>query len=109
MPETHAKRYLIPTPIRRGYEFFPGWGLTEVALVLAGFLTGGVLFILCWLVGLSVPIRLIGLVVMLAIGAFLALPPPQGDPLYRRIAAGWRYQKRPHRYRYDWGRSDWDD
>lgn len=109
MAEAPAKRYLIPTPIRRGYEVFSGWGLIEVAVALAGFLAGSIWFLLGGLVGLSVALRLVGFVALLAIGAFLALPTPQGDPLYRRIVAGWQFTHAPHRYRYDWGRSDWDD
>ena len=108
MAENPTTRYLIPTPIRRGYEFFSGWGPMEVGVALAGFLAGEVWCLLGWVVGLSVALRLVGFVALLAMGSFLALPPPQGDPLYRRIVAGWRFAHVPHRYPYDWKRSDWE-
>ena len=109
MSDDSAKHYLIPAPIRRGYEFFPGWGLAEVAVTLAGFLAGVLLFLVIWLVGGSFPLRLIGFLLGGGIGAGLAIPPPNGEPLYRRIEASWRYRRQPRRYPYDWRRPDWDE
>lgn len=107
MQAGESKHYLIPAPIRRGYEFFPGWGIPEVVVTLAGLLAGVLLFLMVWLLGWPFPVRLMAFLLGGGIGAGLAMPPPHGDPLYRRIVASWRYRRQPRRYPYDWRRPDW--
>ncbi len=109
MADPSPPQYLIPAPIRRGYEFFPGWGMAEAAVTVAGLGAGAVLFAAASVLAAPVALRLVLFIFAGAIGVGLALPPPNGEPLYRRIAAGWRYRRQPHRYRYDWQQPDWDD
>lgn len=104
-------RYLIPKPIAKQYELFPGtgWGLTEAGIVGAGLGLGGLLFGLLTLLGVPVALRLVVAVVVAAIGAGLAVPPPLGEPAYRVAQRWWAYQHQPHRYLYDWTAADWPD
>ena len=103
-------RILVPKPITQKYELFPGsgWGLTEAGLIAGGLAGGFVLFGLSTLVGFPVPIRLVGAVMVAAVGAALAIPVPGQAPLYQLLLA-WRiYRQRPQRYLYDWSASDWE-
>jgi len=102
-------RYLIPKPITRQYELFPGWGLAEAGLVVASVMAGAVVFGLASLVGLPVGLRIVFPVALVAVGVGLAFPPPMGEPAYRVVQRWWAYQHQPHRYLYDWTASDWPD
>ncbi|MHB1957089.1 MAG: hypothetical protein ACYCOU_25515 [Sulfobacillus sp.] len=104
-------RYLIPKPISKKYELFPGsgWGLVEAGIVVAGLIAGALLFLFATLLGLPIIVRLVLAALTIAIGGALAFPPPQGEPAYQ-IVLRWRnYQRQPHRYVYDWTVSDWPD
>jgi len=99
-------RYLIPKPISQRYELFPGWGLAEAGLVLAGVAAGGLVFAGLSLVHGPVALRLIGLALPIGLAGFLAFPPPNEPPLYQRLQAGLRYHQRPQRFVYDWTAGD---
>ena len=102
---------LIPKPIMQKYELFPGsgWGLVEAALVAGGMALGmGTLFGLIAL-GVPVPVGLIVGVLIMAVGAGLAIPVPGQTPLYQLIGAWRTYKQKPFRYQYDWTASDWED
>lgn len=101
-------RYLIPKPIQRQYELFPGWGWVQIGLVAVGLLLGVLFFAVLTLLRLApVPVRMILLVVPGGMGGFLAFPPPNDQPLYQRLLAGLRFAKRPRRWLYDWNTPDW--
>ncbi|MBX5466898.1 MAG: hypothetical protein K6U14_05310 [Firmicutes bacterium] len=102
-------RYLIPKPITRGYELFPGWNWTQVGLAVAGLVLGGALFFGAGLVGLPWPLRVVAFLLPGGLGVGLAIPPPNEPPLYRRLTAAWHYYRQPQRWVYDWRRGDWDD
>ena len=104
-------RYLIPKPISKKYELFPGsgWGLPEAGIVAAGVAVAGLVFLLLTLIGVPVVVRLFITVVIAASGVGFAFPPPLGEPLYRVGQRWWQYQHQPHRYLYDWTASDWPD
>lgn len=100
-------RYLVPKPIVKGYEVFPGWSLTQAGIVAGGLVAAAVVFGLLTLFSVPVVIRLFAGIVVTGIGAILAYPPPAGDPGYRVIRRWWAYRHQPHRYLYDWTVSDW--
>ena len=100
-------RYLIPKPIHRQAELFPGWGFTQIGLVVAGLAVGAVFFAGLTLIRAGMPIRLIALVVPLACGAFLAFPPPNEQPLYTRLQAGLAFGQSTRKWLYDWNAPDW--
>ncbi|NMP24349.1 hypothetical protein [Sulfobacillus harzensis] len=102
-------RYLIPKPIQRQYELFPGWGFPQIGLVVAGLLVGGMLFLVLTLFHVRVPIRLIAFVLPLGIAGFLAFPPPNDQPLYQRLQAGVGFSKSTRKWLYDWNASDWPE
>ncbi|NMP24471.1 hypothetical protein [Sulfobacillus harzensis] len=102
-------RYLIPKPIQRQYELFPGWGFTQVTVVAVGLVTGVLFFAMLTVFHLSIPIRLIAFVLPLGIGGFLAFPPPNEQPLYKRLQAGVGFSKSPRKWLYDWNASDWNE
>jgi len=99
-------RYLIPKPISQRYELFPGWGLAQAGLVLAGVGAGAVMFGGLTLVHGPVALRLIGLALPIGLAGSLAFPPPNEPPLYQRLQAGLRYRQRPKRFLYDWTAGD---
>jgi hypothetical protein len=103
-------RYLIPKPIQRQYELFPGWGLSQIGLVVAGLVVGAICFAGLTALHLgSAPFRLIVAVFFIAVAGFLAFPPPNEQPLYMRLLAGWRFFHAPRRWLYDWNAGDWDE
>lgn len=104
-------RYLIPKPITRQYELFPGsgWGLGEAAVAVMGVVLGALLFAGLTLIGVPVVVRLITGIGSAGLGIGLAFPPPLGEPAYRVIQRWWAYQHQPHRYLYDWTASDWPE
>ena len=99
-------RYVIPKPTRRTYELLPGWGLVEFALIGAGTGIGALLTGLGTLLSLPIPIDAIAGLLPVAVGGFLAFPPPTGEPLYRQALAAWAYRKAPRCYVYDWTAGD---
>ena len=102
-------RYLIPKPIQRQYEFFPGWGWRQIGLVLAGGIAAVLWFLITSLLRLPVLLRLLPALVPLAAGAGLAFPPPNERPLYERLLAGARFRNAPRRFVYDWNAKRWPD
>ncbi len=101
-------RYLIPKPIQRGYELFPGWSFVQIGLVAVGLVVGAVFFAGLTLLHLGpVPIRLVIAVFFIGVGGFLAFPPPNDRPLYERLRAGIAFGKSTRKYLYDWNASDW--
>lgn len=102
-------RYLIPKPIQRQYEVFPGWGFTQIGIVAVGLGVGAGFVIGLGLIHLGWAIRLVVGVLFLGIAGFLAFPPPHEAPLYTRLRAAWRYFHAPRRYLYDWNAPDWPD
>ncbi len=104
-------RYLIPKPIAKQYELFPGsgWGLPEAGIVVAGVGLAGVVFWVLTLCGVPVVVRLVVAIVIAASGVGIAYPPPLGEPFFRVGQRWWQYQHHPHRYLYDVTQSDWPD
>ena len=102
-------RYLIPKPIHRQAELFPGWGFPQIGLVAAGLVAGAILFAGLTLIHLSVPVRLIAFVVPLACAGFLAFPPPNEQPLYTRLQAGLAFGQSTRKWLYDWNAADWPE
>ena len=102
-------RYLIPKPIHRQAELFPGWGFRQIGLVAAGLVVGAVLFAGLTLIRLSVPIRLIAFMVPVACAGFLAFQPPNEQPLYVRLLAGVGFSKGTRKWLYNWNAKDWPD
>lgn len=103
-------RYLIPKTIQRTYELFPGWGWAQIGLVVAGLIIGVIFFAALTLIHLGpVPLRMILLVAPIGVGGFLAFPPPNDQPLYLRLMAGFGFTKSTRRWLYDWNASDWHE
>lgn len=103
-------RYLIPKPIQRKYELFPGWGMVQAGIVVAGIASGalfgwGISFLAGAIPGIVV------FVALAAIGGALAFPPPGGiePPLYQKLQAWRGYTRTPKKWLYDWNSSDWPD
>ena len=99
-------RYLIPKPTRRSYEVMPGWGLMEFGCIGAGAALGAMGFGIASLLGLPLPVCAIVAILPVAVGGFLAFPPPTGEPLYVQVRATWHYLKTPRVYVYDWAAGD---
>jgi hypothetical protein len=106
MAAKDGPQYLIPKPTRRSYEVMPGWGLVEFGLIGAGAGIGAALFGLTGLLGLPIPVSAIAGILPVAVGGFLAFPPPAGEPMYRQVVAAKAYLSRPKRMLYDWGAGD---
>lgn len=102
-------RYLIPKPIQRTYEIFPGWGLVQAGIVVVGLAAGALIF---WVIALlHGPIFLMILLALLAAGSggVLAFPPPMNEPAYRTILRARNFVASPKKWLYDWNSSDWPD
>lgn len=99
-------RYLIPKPTRRSYEVMPGWGLVEFGLIGAGAALGVVWFGFTSLLSLPIPVSAIVAILPVAIGGFLAFPPPTGEPMYVQVLAAKDYWQRPKQIVYDWTAGD---
>ena len=102
-------RYLIPKPIQRQYEVFPGWGFTQIGIVVAGLVLGAGFVAGLTLIHLGWAIRLVVGVFFVGVAGFLAFPPPHEAPLYTRLTSAWRFYHAPRRYLYDWNAPDWPD
>ncbi len=98
--------YLIPKPTRRSYEVMPGWGLVEFGLIGTGTVLGAMGFGLASLLGLPIPVSAIVAILPMAIGGFLAFPPPTGEPMYVQVLAAKEYLQRPKQIVYDWTAGD---
>jgi hypothetical protein len=100
-------RYLIPRPIARGFEFFPGWNARSVGLVAAGLAAGALLTFVAGLFRVPVAAGVAPGVLVAGAAGILAFPPPTGEPLpIVRIQAMIDYHRHPQHYRYDWSRPD---
>lgn len=103
-------RYLIPKPIQRQYELFPGWGFTQVGLVAVGLIMGAAFFAGMTALRLGpIWLRLVIGVFFVAVVGFMAFPPPNEQPLYKRLQAGVGFSKSTRRWLYDWNASDWPE
>lgn len=104
-----AQRYLIPKPIQRTYELFPGWGFTQAGIVLAGLIVGVIVFAGLTLFHLGpAPLHLIVAFFFIGIGGFLSFPPPNDQPLYLRLQAGIGFSRSQRIWLYDWNADDWN-
>lgn len=104
--ENDQLHYLIPKPTRRSYEMMPGWGLVEFGLIGAGAALGAMGFGIASLLGLPLPVCAIVAILPVAIGGFLAFPPPTGEPMYVQVLAAKDYWQRPKHIVYDWTAGD---
>jgi len=103
-------RYLIPKPIQRGYELFPGWSFPQIGLVVAGLVVGAAFFAVLTILHIGpTPLRAVIAVFFIGVGAFAAFPPPNDRPLYVRLVAGWQFFHAPRKWLYDWNSRDWPE
>jgi len=99
--------YLLPKPPRRGYEFFPGWGATEVGIAALGLGAGAAWWLLATLCGLPLVVRAVPASLLVAMAGGLAMPQPGGgSPLWRTVRAWRAWSRRPRRRPYAWHARD---
>lgn len=84
----------------------PGWGLVEFGLIGAGAVVGAIWFGIASLLSIPIPVSAIVAVLPVAIGGFLAFPPPVGEPVYVQLLAAKDYLQRPKHIVYDWTAGD---
>ncbi|MCY0881880.1 MAG: hypothetical protein OWS74_07775 [Firmicutes bacterium] len=91
-------RYLVPRPMRRGFEFLPGWGVAELGIAAPGVIVGGGMAALAHAMHAPAAAQLLGWVIPAAVGIGLALPQPTGENLAALIRAWWQFGHRPRRW-----------
>lgn len=94
-------RYLVPRPIRRGYEFAPGIGMPEVLVMGAGVAVGGAVFAGLALLGVPWLVRAPLFVLLSGIGVGSVVTQVSDAPLYRRAYFMWQWHQRGRRWLYD--------
>ena len=99
--------YLIPRRIDQGYQFFPGWGVRQVAAVLTGLAAGLLIGVVTHLLHLPVLVQVFPLILGGGLGAVVARPQPDGSTVLDLAAAFRSWSGRPKRYLYDWSKDDW--
>lgn len=97
------KEYIIPRRITTRFEIFPGWGWSEIIILLLGFAIGGVLYLLFHAIGLSPSIQL-SFPLFPPLLAFLATRPSpvSGDNFITQAKSIANYVKNPKIYVYDY-------
>lgn len=93
--------YLVPSPVRRGYEFAPGIGFREVAVAGAGVAIGAVLLGLTALLHTGYAVRAAALVVPGGLGVGSVTLQINDLPLYQHGLFAWRWMHSVRRRLYD--------
>jgi hypothetical protein len=99
-------RWLVPRRLTRGFELYPGWGITEGAIVLVGAIGAIGIFVGAWLAG-SLVAALFGFlpaaVVVLGASVIVAMPLPFSDPLWRHLQGAKRFLSSQKTWLYRFG------
>ncbi len=93
--------YLVPSPVRRGYEFAPGIGIIEVAVAGVGIVIGGALMGLTILLHLGYISHAVALIIPGGIGVGAVMLKINDMPLYVHGQFAWRWMHSVKRRLYD--------
>ena len=95
------QKYLVPAPVRRGYEFAPGIGVEEVLVAGAGVVVAAVLFGLAVLLHLPLMIRAIVAVIPAGVGVGSVMLKISDLPLYKHAQFAWVWAHSQKLYLYN--------
>ena len=96
--------WLVPRPIRQGFELAEGWGVRQGLVLAGGLAAGGVLAGGVWLATASQALAVVPLLLVGGVAAVAARPmPPSGEPVMDLVSAWWRWARSQRRFVRDWG------
>ena len=93
--------YLVPSPVRRGYEFAPGIGIMEVAVAGVGVVIGGALMGLTVLLHTGYISHAVALVIPGGIGVGAVMLKINDMSFYQHGQAAWAWMHSVRRRLYD--------
>ncbi len=93
--------YLVPSPVRRGYEFAPGIGIIEVVVAGVGVVMGGTLMGLTILLHLGYLSHAVALIIPSGIGVGSVMLKISDMPLWQHGQAAWQWMHSVRRRLYD--------
>ncbi|MDA8336033.1 MAG: hypothetical protein M0Z41_13800 [Peptococcaceae bacterium] len=102
-PETE---YLIPRPVRQGYEFVPGWGIVQVVAVLIGLAAGILIAAILHLLRAPVLVQVFPIAGFGGLGVVVAKPLMDGSTVLDLLISYRAWAHKTKRYLYDWARDD---
>lgn len=91
--------YQVPKNISAKFEFFPGFGWKELFFVLAGLLTGFLLYLFLSIF-IKSPVRYLAIFVPAGLAYFLSVPGPDGNSVINLVKHYLRWSRKQKRYLY---------
>lgn len=95
------QKYLVPSPVRRGYEFAPGIGVEEVLVAGAGVVVAAILLGLAVLLHLPLMLRAIVAVIPAGVGIGSVMLKIDDLPLYKHAQFAWAFAHSQKLYLYN--------